>query len=169
MLKNLLFSLLLALPAFTEDFVLAHSEVPNRLIPQGEVRLITRGSDAVVQSAIKTRYPGRVLSKITKSEKENWPGNAEMETYIAALETLFAEYEQREKGTVLLIDFISGPGGSRVELSIEPAPPWRTLKLSSAYVQKDQEYILADAFGRKADDVIKKLRALTPMENPHGK
>jgi hypothetical protein len=166
---NLILSALLAAPVFGEETILARTDVPNRFIPQGEIRLIDRSTEVVVQSAIKTRYPGKVFSKISKSEKKNWPGNPEMETYLSALEAAFAEYEKREKGTVLAIDFTAGPGGTRVDIRFPPAPVWRSLRLSAAYVQKNQEYILADAFGKKADAVIKKLRNLNPMDESNGK
>lgn len=160
---------LLATQVFGAETIVARIDVPNRFIPQGEVRLVDRGTEIVVQSAIKTRYPGKVFRKISKSEKINWPGNPEMEFYLSALEAAFAEYEKREKGTVLTIDFTAGPGGTRVDISFPPAAVWRSLPLSAVYVQKNQEYILADAFGKEADAVIKKLRILNPMDSSNGK
>jgi hypothetical protein len=167
MMKHFLPSLLLlALPAFC-DSILARAEVPNRIIPQGEVRLVERGAEVVVQSVIETRFPGKVLSKIVKSERKNWPGNPEMETYVTALEEAFAEYGNRTMGTSLAIDFVAGPGGTRVDFSFPPAAVSRSLPLSAAYVQKNQEYILADAFGKQAGAVILTLRKLNPMDVPH--
>ena len=91
-----------------------------------------------------------------------------METYLTALEAAFAEYEKCEKGTVLAIDFTSGPGGTRVDISFPPAPVWRSLPLSAAYVQRNQEYILADAFGKETEGVVQMLRKLNPLEISDG-
>lgn len=159
--------LLIVLPVFG-DTVLARTEVPNSLIPQGEVRLVERGAETVVQSIIQTRFPGRVLAKIVKSERENWPGNAEMERYVAALEAAFSEYGTLQKDAVLAIDFVAGPGGTRVDFFFPPGTnTWRSLPLSPAYVQRNQECILADAFGKKSAEVIQTLRKLSPMEETH--
>ena len=158
---------LLVFPACGGEKILARAEVPNSIIPQAEVRLIERGTEVVVQSVIETRFPGKVRKKITKSERENWLGNSEMETYIAALEEAFAEYAKQKKGTTLSIDFISGPGGTRIDFNFSSATVWRSLPLSAAYVQKNQEYILADAFGKQSPAVIQTLRNLNPMDKPH--
>ena len=61
---SLTLSALLAAPVFGAETILAQADVPNRFIPQGEIRLIDRSTEVVVQSAIKTRYPGKVLSRI---------------------------------------------------------------------------------------------------------
>ena len=166
MTSQLLISIaLLAIPALGEDTILARAEVPNGIMPQAEIRLIERGNEMVVQSLIQTRFPGKVRSKIVKNEQANWTGHADASTYITALEAAFARYENR---SILAIDFISGPGGTRVDFSFPPAPVWRSLPLSAAYVQRNQEYILADAFGKETEDVVQMLRKLNPLEIPNG-
>ena len=165
MLKYLLLSLMLAGTAFGEDAVLAAAKMPNRIIPQAEIRLIKRGEDVAVESIIQTRFPGKVHSKIVKSEQTNWPGHSDAAAYLAALEEAFMKYK---KDTVLTICFIAGPGGTRVDFRFPPAPAWRSLPLSAAYVQKNQEYILADAFEYNAADIIQTLRKLNPLESLNG-
>jgi len=165
MTSRLLISIaLLAVPALGEETILARAEVPNGIIPQAEIRLIERDSEMVVQSLIQTRFPEKVRSKIVKSEQANWPGHADVAAYITALEAAFARYEKR---SMLAIDFVSGPGGTRVDFSFPPAPVWRSLPLSAAYVQRNQEHILADAFGKETEDVVHVLRKLNPLEIPN--
>lgn len=157
---SLALAVLLAVSAFGEETIVASTDVPNSLIPQGEIRLLDRGEDVVVQSLIQTRFPGKVRGKIVGSERENWPGNPDAESYISALEAAFAEYATRKKGTTLAIDFVAGSNGTRVDFSFPPDAVWRSLPLSDAYVQKNQEYILADAFGSHAETTIQILRQL---------
>ena len=95
------------------------------------------------------------------------------------METLteaFAEYERRkaagEQPLALVIDFVAGGTAARVDfrfasvdrkahgLDIESPPLWRTLALTDAYVRRNQELILADAFGGEADRAVAALRRL---------
>lgn len=169
MLKYILLSLLLiAFPSFS-DSILARIEVPNRFIPQGEVFLRDRGTEVVVQSVFQTRFPGKVLQKITENERKNWPGNAEMESYLAVLEAAFAEYDHHATGSTLVIDYVAGPGIARVDFIFPPAPVWRSLPLSAAYIQKNQEHILTEAFGKKSEAIIAQLRTLNPLVESDGK
>lgn len=162
--------------------ILARADVPNRIIPQAEVRLVRRGEEMVVQSAILPRFPNKVRNKIVSSEQVNWPGNADAEIYAAALEEAFLEYSKAHdsKTTALIIDFVSSSKSARVDfifadaarskqgITIQPAPVWRSLDLSDDYIKKNQEYILIDAFGKDADALIQTLRNSISNEAANG-
>lgn len=165
-------------PASADDVqrseILARTVVPNSMIPQAEIRLVRRGEETIVQSAIWPSFPGKVLKKITRSEKKNWPGDANAEAYIAALKMAFDIYEKQHdrKTTALVIDFTSAGDHTRVDfyfaaasrsdsgIRIQSAAAWKSLKLSPGYVEKNQEYILLDAFGKEAHQHIRTLRSI---------
>lgn len=167
LLPNLIAAALLAFPVFG-DSVLYRTRVPNAIIPQGEVQLVVRDRKTIVRSVIQTRFPEKVLAKIIKSEKRNWPDHPEMKTYIAALKKAFDEYAKRDRETALIIDFIAGPDGAQVDINLPSATIWCSLPLSEKYVQKNQEYILADAFGKESDAVIAALRKLNQTKDSDG-
>ncbi len=165
LLHSLLIAALSALPLFGDN-VLHRTKVPNALFPQGEVQLVEKGHEAIVRSEIRTRYPNKVLAKIIRSEEANWPNNPDMQTYIAALKEVMALYTADKTDKTLIIDFVSGPA-ARVDF-FYPAPDrWRSLPLSNEYVRKNQEFILADAFGRNAGEVLSALEKLNPKEAAH--
>lgn len=156
------------------DFViLARTDVPNRMLPQAEIRMIRRGPERVVQSAILPRFPNKVMQKITTSEQKNWPGNPNADTYVATLKEAFKVYQEQHdrKTTALVIDFVSSTNSTRVDfcfapatrndsgILLQPATVWESLDLSPDYVKKNQEYILIDAFGKEASEHIKTLRS----------
>ena len=165
-LYSLLPALLLTLP-LCGDSVLYRAKVPNTLFPQGEVQLVARGEEAVVRSVIRTRFPEKVLTKIVRSEQTNWPDHAETKIYIAALQELFACYAEHGTDEALTIDFTAGPGGTRVDLFYPAATLWRSLPLSRDYVCRNQEYIIADSFGKQAENVIAALEKLNPRNTGH--
>ena len=167
---------LLCGPAGAE--VLARAWVPNAVLPQGEVRLLSLDGEVVVQSVLRTRFEGRVESHIAGNERRNWGDHADAAAYVAALEEAFREYKRRTSSApgalALVIDFASGPDAQRVDfrfapvsknkegLQVGPAPSWRTLSLSAEYIMKNQERILADAMGDRADEARRTLRNLRP-------
>lgn len=159
--------------------ILARADVPNRVIPQAEIRLVRRGAEMVVQSAILPRFPNKVLKKITRSEKTNWPGNPDSDAYVATLEQAFEVYRTQHdrKTTALVIDFVSSADDTRVDfyfasatrnesgIILQPANIWKSHKFSTEYVKKNQEYILIDAFGKEADEHINTLRSFKDTSN----
>lgn len=166
-----------------ENVVLARADMPNRFIPQAEIRLVKRGEEMVVQSAILPRFPDKVLKKITSSEQKNWPCNSDSATYIDALDAAFTEYlgEYNLKTTALVIDFVSNTESNRVDFFFAPAerdetgivlqtaPIWKSLILSDDYIKKNQQYILADAFGKEAATLLGTLRNSASTENENGR
>lgn len=176
---------LMTLSVFAEQqptpVILARTDVPNSFIPQAEVRLVRRGEEMVVQSVILPRFPGRVLKKIATNEQENWPNDPNAQTYLATLERAFGIYrdEHDMKTTALVIDFVAGEESTRIDfyfapacrkedgITMKPDTIWKSLRLSEAYIQKNQEYILIDAFGDEASEHIKTLQ--THRNALHGK
>ena len=149
--------------------------MPNRIFPQAEVRLVQRGDEQVVQSAILPHFPNKVLDKITKSEHDNWQDNPDAQEYVATLEEAFRVYIDGHdlQTTALVIDFVTKPEASRIDfrfadakrnkagIVLQSSPVWRSLPLNDHYIRKNQEYIIKDAFGKNADTLIHKLRTST--------
>ena len=122
-----------------------------------------------------------MLKKIVKSEQANWPDNREAQEYIAVLTEAFRVYKKEYDldTTALVVDFVSAPGTARIDfrfaeavrnntgIVLQPSAVWRSLALSDHYIRKNQEHILADAFGNEAESLIKLLEKTT--EKDHGK
>lgn len=156
--------------------IIARTYVPNALLPQGEIRLVIHGEDVVVQSVLHTGFPGRVERKIVQSEDLNWGDDPDAQAYVTALKAGFLEYKKRKteasETQSFTIDFVCARGVSRVDFSfpkitktkwgfhIDGVEAWQSLPLSSTYVQKNQRYILTDAFGKQAGEILNKLAEL---------
>jgi len=159
-----------------DPHILARVYVPNRVIPQGEVRLVRRGCTAVVQTVLKTRFGERVMNRIIHTEMRDWGDHRDATSYLDALEDAFAEYEKRRlaegKQMALVIDFVDSPVSAQVEFSfsrvshekhgfdIQPSAAWRSLAVSRDYLRKDQEYILTDSFKEGAAETLEYLHRL---------
>ena len=155
--------------------ILARAYVPNGLFPQGEVRLIQRGSETIVQSVLQTRFVKRVRDHIAKNEQNNWRQHPDAAAYLRSLDEAFLEYQNRKESgkneVALAIEFIDAPNAARVDFSfpmmsqdkhgfhVQPTKIWKSLKLSSDYIRKDQEHILVDAFKKRAADPLDHLHA----------
>lgn len=174
---------ILSLQSFSADarkpVILARADMPNGIIPQVEVRLVKHGGETVVQSAILSRFPSKVCRKIKASERKNWPGSLDAQAYVDALEEASAIYIEKHdpKTTALVIDFATSSDSAYIEIAfaaavreksgigLQPAPAWRRLDLSANYIEKNQEYILADVFGKEAEPLIQTLRTSTRAED----
>ena len=146
------------------DTILAHAKLPNALITQAEVFVIQRGSEAIVKTRIDTRFSKKVHKKIAKTEQKNWGENPDMKAYLKALDAAFIEYEKQKRKHPLVIEMVAVSNGYRVDFRFSDTAVWRTLPVSAAYVQKNQEHILKKAFGKKAEQLIQQLRILNPTE-----
>jgi hypothetical protein len=189
---SLFWCLLGVAPAHAEDEtpsvatqIMARAYVPNRTIPQGEVRLVQRDGAAVVQSVLHTRFGKLAKKRITDKELKNWGDHRDATSYISAVEDAFNEYEKCRSAEgnqmALVIDFVDGPVSARVEFSfvhvsrekhgfdIRPSTIWRSLPVTRDYLRKDQEYILADAFQEDSDEPLDCLRRFRtgPESRPH--
>ena len=170
--------ILLCVLAFTaraqaDLMVLARASVPNAALKQGEVRLVQRDGDTIVQTVLHTRFPNLVKKRIAGNEQKNWADNPDAASYLAALDDALEQYALRKRATeepvALVIDFVDGLNSDRVDFSFGPvgqdddgyavrqAVLWRSLSMSMDYVRRNQEYILADTFRKEAADVLEKL------------
>lgn len=68
-----------------EDTVLKTAPVPNRLLKQGEARLITRGDAIGVRIHLHTRHLETVRDRILATETANWPEHPASVRYREAL------------------------------------------------------------------------------------
>lgn len=183
-LRFVMFALSVVLPLVArgqaDSVVLARTDVPNAVLKQGEVRLLHRNGETIVQTILHTRFPGLVKKRITEKEQKNWADNPDAVTYLVVLGEALEQYalrkQESEESVALVIDLIDGLHTDRVDFSfgpmvqgkddyrVHPVVVWRSLGLSRDYILRNQEYILADAFGRNAADVLEQLR--TVRSNP---
>jgi hypothetical protein len=148
------------------ETVLRETAVPNRLLRQGDVRLVLRGEALVVQTRLHSAHLPRVLKKISEAESKNWPeGHARVEDRIAYLDALEAasahalEHADAQGRATLLIEFVADADRAHIRLAspdADPAKPARTWipVASPAYVRRNMALILQDAFGKDEAEVI---------------
>ena len=157
-----------------DEQILARVDVPNTVLKQGEVRVVRRGPSIVVQTVLHTRFEQRVLARITRNEQQNWGTNNDAAACLADLGDAVAAYRRRidqgARSLALVIDFVDDGDCARVELGfsrisddgqgygIRPGRAWRSRELSREYVLRDQEFIVADAFGKRASGLLAGLR-----------
>lgn len=160
------------------DTVLERAPVPSRVLRQGEVRLVQRGSNIVVQTILFTRYLPRVSRAIMQKEVRNWPpGDADAAHFRDALAQAVQAVlrDAAGEGRVALgFDFVCGPNAAEVTfyrpdvvptgegLDVKGTAPMASIEVSPEYVRGNQELILQDNFGADAERVIRELRRLRP-------
>jgi hypothetical protein len=155
------------------ETVLRETAVPNRLLRQGDVRLLQRGGALVVQTRLHSAHLPKVLKKITAAELNNWPEDharaADRRAYLDALEEAGAharEQADAQGRATLRIEFVSDADGARIRLESPDADPnqaaraW-TPTASPDYVRRNMVLILQDAFGKDEAEVLAWLA-------PHG-
>ncbi len=156
-----------------EAVMIARADVPNALIPQGEVQLFGRRGETIVQTVLHTRFPTRVKNSIIRKERTNWGVHPDAGTYIRNLSDAFSEYKKRRKtgskDVALVIRFITGSGSSRVDFSfsallhskrgfhIQPADVWRSVSFAEDYIRRNQAYIVRDVFKKRAEELLNRL------------
>ena len=159
--------------------LVARTRVPNAIIPQGEVRALRSGDTETVQSVLLTRHAKRVQRHIAKQEHASWGDDPSAMSYLEELDLAIGEYLRRResdgKTMALSISFVSTPHTAHVEfafahalasragLELRSATVWRRLSLPKTYVDKNQEYILADAFKDGSAAVLAALRTPQPV------
>ena len=148
------------------DTILHRTPVPNRLLKQGEVRLLQRDGAVVVQTALRSGHIEKVCEKIVSAEKKNWPDfDPDVSDRIRYSETLLLECDRAKKerkGNVeLLIEFSARDQEVSVgfytpvyetrkgKLVIVGKRLLQQLPLSTRYVRENMELILMDAFSWK--------------------
>lgn len=154
--------------------------LPNRWMPQGEMRLMAEPDETRVEVVLHTRFLDRVLRAIAEKETENWgTHNADAQRYLAAL----ADARQRVKSVPhegahesLLIEFVEASTGGVVRLSAarvtatDGQPRFRvespTLLTAFAptpeYLRRNMAMILADRLDISVEAAEQRLRRATP-------
>lgn len=166
---------LAVVPARASDEVVARAYVPNRWLPQGEVRLVRRDDAVAVQTVLLTRFETRVERYILEQEEANWPEHPDAEAYARALRDAVAEYRDRRdevgREVGLVIDFVQEGEATEVRFgfasvrrtgdgfAVDAVSPWSRLDPTDDYVRRNQELILEDAFADRAGEVLDRLRA----------
>lgn len=172
------FGVALAAPgAAASEREIARVVVPSADRPHGEVSVVVRGDIRIVRTVLHSKVLRQVAGRIAGKERAGWPegrpGRAESDRYVAALGEgvaalppvpAGAEGDDRKRGYV--IEFVHGPGASEVVLGparVEVGADGRlmptildsgrhVLALDPAYVERNQQLIVEDAFGLGQED-----------------
>lgn len=155
------------------ETVLARTGIPSEERKVGEVRLLRRGSQTVVQTLLVSRVLPRVVAEIRDKEIANWPesdpDHGAMTAYVAGLEASAArlrselpEVDARSAGSSdrklrLAIEFTASEDTAGVAIAAfdsTDASPFDVLakrvlsepSVSRRYVLRNMRLIVADAF-----------------------
>lgn len=170
------------------DEILRRVLVPSPARPQGEVRIVRRDGDAVVQVVLWSRLLRRVGAEIRAKEERNWPDPASPEgeaarRYVAELENAIAgtiaAAPPRAPGAAAKGLAPSGKLGLVIELSSDAATflaadvaagaeglvprnarELRRLPLPTSYAERNLRLVVADSFDLSEEDAA---RALAPQ------
>ncbi|MCX6998381.1 MAG: hypothetical protein NTV49_15170 [Kiritimatiellaeota bacterium] len=174
-----LFWLLTLSVAAEEPAYTLRAFVPNRLLRQGEVRVVVSNGTVAVQTILYTSLPDRVIAGICGKEAARWKSGQEhfgdSQAYCAALKEIPAALRKRNNGKIKvyqwMIEFRHTPDADRVELRaietsgdkerlrIAPQELLFTPQVPSAYIRKNMEMIMQDLFGKdeKNRDMLQRL------------
>lgn len=152
--------LLVAAGATASDEILERVDVPSAEKPQGEVRIVRRDGQVVVQTLLNSKVLRRVAGEIAKKEARNWPtgqpGSEDAALYVEALRRVVnriratpPEGDRRDRRRTLGIEFFTNDQGGRVVLT--GAGVGEQLDLSREYVALNMRLIVADAFAISAE------------------
>jgi len=170
--RSSLLALLLLLAAGTQaaEPVLS-APLPNRWIPQGELRLFATADETRIEVALHTRFLDRVLKAITEKETANWGAHPDARRYLAALtaarEQLRAQ-SNRPSHETLLIEFIDARTGGVVRLSstqLPDAAPLDAFAPDPDYLRRNMALILADRLDLTEAEARARIDAAQP--DPH--
>lgn len=151
--------------------------LPNRWLPQGEMRLYAHETEPRIEIVLHTRHLDRVLKAIEEKERGNWGAHPEATRYLQALRAARAGRALLRSGGKenLIIEFIGGPDReirfhtAEVE-SAAGSPGLRVrnaVRLSSyqpeaSYLLRNMALILVDRLGVSIEEAEKKLREGRP-------
>ncbi len=175
-------------PARMEE-VVAVCLVPPAAEPVGEVRLVRRGEEEVVQTLLDTVPMRRVVAEIRAKEERNWPvgaaGSEEARRYVTALQelqqTLWKRAAEAAQGSPpaqhLLIEFrlsrtrasvalgeFSAEGGIGQRRRVEPQAH-AELALDRGYIARNMRLILEDACQAAPETLAAWLRQFPNLAN----
>lgn len=151
-----LFTLLMVfslLPVKGEETILQQVPVPNRMLRQGDALLIESGDGIGVRIDLHTRHLKKVEEKILEAETGNWPASPDSQRYLTLLRRACAEAQQLAEGKVAFsIEWwLTSPEKGHVRLRYAGRQA-DLADLSSAYLQKNLAYIIADHFDMSAGE-----------------
>lgn len=160
--------------------LIAAAPLPNRWMPQGEMRLQTTTNEARIEVVLHTRFLDRVLRAITDKEKANWGAdNSDAQRYVTALADARAQLKTRHQTGPyenLVIEFVAATTGTVVRLSsanvtsanetprlrIEGVAPLTSFAPSPEYVRRNMALILADRLDLTPEQAEEQLQAHLP-------
>jgi hypothetical protein len=165
------------------DRIVRRTSVPPDGRRHGEVRIVRRDENVVVQTVLHSKVLRRVAGEIARKEASAWPGSVpgstDSERFVAALREIVdhVRLEDTEEADVagdrhrdLRIDFFIREGRGRVVLSgaevveegttlrlVASRPPAESLDLSADYVGRNMRLIVADSFRTSVEEADRML------------
>jgi hypothetical protein len=166
----------------TGDRIARRVAVPADGRRQGEVRIVQRDQEVVVQTVLHSKVLRRVAGEIAKKEARGWRDtSADSELFVAALRKIVNDIrkesrpeagEDAQRYRNLRIDFFVSDGRGRVVLSgaeveddgttlrlVALRSPVESLELSTDYVRRNMSLIVADSFGTTFEEAERLLAA----------
>lgn len=170
----------------SDDVLVTHAFVPSSARRVGEVRIVQRGDAAVIQTLLYTSLLQRAVDAIHDKESANWPAHhpehADARRYRAALDAqaarVLAAPAPDDRRRRLLIEFVLDGDAATVvvgdfdmagdgdAIRVTARRPVETLSLSPAYVRRNMQLIVADAFDLPPDGIAPVLGPLAPVLAP---
>jgi hypothetical protein len=166
-------ALALALPLVATAELALTSWVPNRWLPQGELRLYTEAAGPRIEIVLHTRHLDRVLRAIEQKERANWGDHPEAARYLAALararaartlvkdgarENFVIEFQGGAEGGIRFltatIETTSGAPGLRMSQPVLIA----SYNPAADYLHRNMALILADRLGIPLEEASARLR-----------
>lgn len=144
--------LLLTLPLWFfslwgEEVVRMEKPIPNRLLRQGELKVIQNGTNIELRIELKTRHLEKVRDKIIQAETENWPNSADSLQYLKAINATSKTALHTGKGKInfRIIWILQGDEQGSIHL-VTDTQKVVLPEFSPHYLKRNMALILADNF-----------------------
>lgn len=151
--------------------------IPNRWMPQGEMRLFNGAGEARIEVLLHTRFLDRVLRAIAEKETENWGEHPDAQRYLAALSAARTSELVRTRGAAretLLIEFVDARTSGAVRVSaatvtdasphmrVEGARVLAAFDPDPGYLRRNMALILTDQLGLTPEEAVERLQPPRP-------
>mgnify|MGYP005859514091 CR=1 FL=1 len=164
--------LALALPLVATAELALASWVPNRWLPQGELRLYNEAAGPRIEIVLHTRFLDRVIRTIEQKERANWGNHPEAGRYLAALaqarrdpalmrtdtrENFVIEFIGSAEGQVRFLTAAVATGSGTPGLRLEKPAPLASYTPDPTYLRENMARILMDQLGLSREEAAKRL------------
>lgn len=165
-------ALALTLPLIATAELALASWVPNRWLPQGELRLYNEAAGPRIEIILHTRFLDRVIRTIEQKERANWGNHPEASRYLTALakarrdpalqrtdarENLVIELIGSTEGQVRFLTAAVATGSGTPGLRLEKPDLLASYTPDPTYLRANMARILMDQLGLSREEAAKRL------------